>query len=368
VERGRQTSHRLGAPTLDIRASAPCELVLHLSECSAPGVQASTTLGKAWFDRVREAVDPTLLAAIDAFTDPAPGAPVQLWSRLVPLAYATPPPHDVPTFLAHFRSLPPLQVRLALLGYDALPQHRVAPREAIFLAAQGEEAAIREVAAKHFPNDPGRREALGDLLLGDPAETRARLLAILERWYQEAFRPQEAELLPALERDARATRALGRSMPMEELVETVTNGIEFRPWPGLQWIALVPTYVMRPWTMQVFQEEGTIFCYPAADEHVAATDGSPPARLVRLHQALGDERRLRILRHLATQRATFQEIAGALDIPRSSLHYHLGILRSAGLLRVASGERGTVYSLRRESLSGMAEALLAYFETDRPQP
>jgi DNA-binding transcriptional ArsR family regulator len=346
---------------VDIRPSAPCEFLLFLSECSALSAQANTTLGKAWFDDIRSTVGPELLAASDVFSDTAPGAPIQLWSRLIPLAYETPAPHDVPAFLAHFATLPPLQVRLTLLGYRAFTYERLAPAETIFLAAQGDETSIREVAAKHFPRDRARREALITLLSGDPQETRTRLLALMQRWYETAFRSQEATILPILERDARAARELGRTLSLEQLVETVTNGIEFQTWPGLTWVALVPTYVMRPWMVEITTEDGTIICYPAADESLVESFDGPPARLVRLHQALGDERRLRILRHLTTERVSFQELANALDLPKSSLHYHLGILRSAGLLRVSIEARGTLYSLRREALTGMVEDLLDYF-------
>ena len=111
-----------------------------------------------------------------AFSDSAPGAPLQLWTRLIPLAFETPAPHDVPAFLRYFAELPPLQVRLALLGYRAFAYERLAPPETVFLAAQGDEAAIHEVAAKHFPRDRMRREALIGLLAGiAPARRAAQL-------------------------------------------------------------------------------------------------------------------------------------------------------------------------------------------------
>jgi DNA-binding transcriptional ArsR family regulator len=348
---------------VDIRASAPGEFLLHLHACSSPGEHGAATLGKAWFAATRAAAAPDLLAAIEQFSDPGPGATTRLWPRLLGLACETPASHDVPAFLAHLGALPPLQLRLTLLGYHAEPQERVAPPEVLFLAAQGDEASLREVAAKQFPRDRARRDALLALLAAGPEGTRARLLALLRRWYEEVFRGQEAEILPILERDARATRVLSHTLSLEELVETVTNGVEFHSWPGLRRVALLPTYVMRPWTeWHLYRETELLFCYPVSDDSLVEAGDGPPARLVRLHQALGDERRLRILRHLATEKTTFQELANALDLPKSSLHYHLGILRSAGLLRASAGPKGIRYSLRREGLPGMGEALLRYFE------
>jgi DNA-binding transcriptional ArsR family regulator len=345
-----------------VRASPPCEFLLFISESSAPSAQANTTLGKAWFEAARAPFDDELLMATDAFSDSAPGAPLQLWTRLIPLAYETPAPHDVPAFLRYFAELPPLQVRLALLGYRAFAYERLAPPETVFMAAQGDAEAIREVAAKHFPRDRMRREALIGLLACEPEETRGRLLALMQRWYEESFREREPAILPILERAARVTRELGRALSLEQLVETATNGIAFRPWPGLAWVALTPTFVMRPWMIEVAQEDSAIVCYPAGDESLVEHPEGPPARLVRLHQALGDERRLRILRHLTNEQVGFQELSNALGVPKSSLHYHLGILRSAGLLRVSIEPRGTLYGLRREALTGMAESLLDYLE------
>jgi DNA-binding transcriptional ArsR family regulator len=367
VIRARHPARR-DTPDVDIRASAPCEFVLYLSECSSPSVYASTTLGKAWFDEIRAGVDSDFLAAIDAFTDAAPGAPVQLWSRLVPLANETPAPHDVSAFLSHFGAIPPLHVRRTLLGYHALPPQRMASPELLYQAAQGDEAAIREVASTHFPADPARAGALVELLVSGLETTRAHLLAIMQRFYDEVYRNLEATIQPILERDAQAARGLSRTLPLGQLVETVTNGIEFQPWPGLEWVTLLPSYVIRPWTVQLYHEAGMLFCYPVAEDSLVEASEGPPARLVQLHQALGDERRLRILRYLAVERATFQEVANALDLPKSSLHYHVSILRSAGLLRVGAGERGNVYSLRREALDGMAEALLDYFESGAESP
>lgn len=363
MERAWQSGRKHEAPRVMIRASAPCEFIMHMSECSSPGWVANLTLGKAWFTAIRKSAAPDLMAALDTYSDPGPSPQVNLWSKLLALAYETPEPHDVPTFLSHFAATPPLQVRLFLLGYHDFPQHRRAPQETLLQAAQGEEVAVREVAERHFPTDAHRRQALLELLSMEPEETRSHLLVIMERWYQEVFRDQEKQIMPILERDARATRELRSTLTLDKLVETLTNGLEFHPWPGLQWVALVPTYVARPWTVEQFEGEGIIICYPASDESLEEGDG-PPARLIRLHQALGDERRLRILRHVAQERSTFQEIATALDLPKSSLHYHLSILRSAGLLRASSGEHGVTYGLRREVLTGMGEALLRYLEAD----
>jgi DNA-binding transcriptional ArsR family regulator len=81
--------------------------------------------------------------------------------------------------------------------------------------------------------------------------------------------------------------------------------------------------------------------------------------LVRLHKALGDEKRLRMLKVLAQGPATLQELADAVGLAKSSAHHHTVILRSAGLVRVTL-EENSRYSLRREFIPE-ASAMLGTF-------
>ena len=96
-----------------------------------------------------------------------------------------------------------------------------------------------------------------------------------------------------------------------------------------------------------------------ADESLGAGESEPPGRLVRLHKALGDEKRLRMLRELATSSATLQELADRFGLPKSTAHHHLAILRSAGLVRVSSDEEHR-YSVRRDVIPEMSSLLAAY--------
>jgi DNA-binding transcriptional ArsR family regulator len=63
--------------------------------------------------------------------------------------------------------------------------------------------------------------------------------------------------------------------------------------------------------------------------------------------ALGDELCLRILRVVMDEQLSASEIADRLGVDRTSLHHHLGILRSAGLLSIRDdGVQGWRYMLR----------------------
>ncbi len=92
-----------------------------------------------------------------------------------------------------------------------------------------------------------------------------------------------------------------------------------------------------------------LLCYPGADESLEGNEGAPPARLLRLLKALSDERRLRILRALTKSSATLQELSEQFGVPKTSLHYHLAVLRTTKLIRV-SADPSRLYSLRRDVL------------------
>jgi protein-tyrosine-phosphatase/DNA-binding HxlR family transcriptional regulator len=80
----------------------------------------------------------------------------------------------------------------------------------------------------------------------------------------------------------------------------------------------------------------------------------------RVHAALGDPHRLRIVDGLAVSDRTFQELAGLTGLPGNAAAHHLRILESAGLIerRVSEGDRRRRYiSLRRERLTDLAPRL-----------
>jgi protein-tyrosine-phosphatase len=74
----------------------------------------------------------------------------------------------------------------------------------------------------------------------------------------------------------------------------------------------------------------------------------------RIHAALGDPHRLRIVDELAVSDRTFHELAALTGLPGNAAAHHLGVLESAGLVerRVSEGDRRRRYiSLRRGRLA-----------------
>src|SRR5204862_3211157 len=105
-------------------------------------------------------------------------------------------------------------------------------------------------------------------------------------------------------------------------------------------------------------------CYPAADESLGIDRTAPPVHLLRLHKALSDERRLRILRLLGERDMNLQELSDELGLAKSTTHHHTVVLRAAGLIRTSTTVENR-YSLRREALADGGTSLTRYVEGDR---
>jgi hypothetical protein len=201
-------------------------------------------------------------------------------------------------------------------------------------------------------------QVLGPLLALSPEDTKDLMVEVLSRWFDDVFREREAETMGILERDAAAKRAALGTMSSEELIEAA-SGIQFVPQPAIAQVYLVPQIAMRPWVMLCEHDDARLFCYPVADESMGGDLDAPPGRLVRMQRALGDEKRVRILKAVAATNPTLAELVERFDIPKSTLHHHMAILRTAGLIRVTSDlERR--YSVRFDAFPEATSMLQTY--------
>jgi len=121
---------------------------------------------------------------------------------------------------------------------------------------------------------------------------------------------------------------------------------------------MVPSFVNRPLVTYYEFGETMVIVYPVADESVTAETDAPPLRLVRLSKALGDEKRLRILRALAEGEKTLMELAETFGVAKTTMHHHMIVLRSAGLVSVGVGSKR--YRLRTETVPDVGSLLSGY--------
>ncbi len=340
---------------VEIEASPAYEFLMSLRAISEVEHHAEYEVGKEWFDDIRKKASPDLLALIEQFSFHS----CEIWEHMLGLVYDSPDPRDVPAFIAHIEAIDPLEIRLHMLGYYIRQHCRVTPPEIIFQAAQGDIEAQRKLLKTSFPDDAEWQRTLRWLLSLEQVATKNLLLEIFHGWYDEVFREQESYIMPILARDVEAKLALKLTHSAEQLIEMAT-GWEYVPEPGIRRVVLVPSYIMRPWNSEVERHDTVIFCYPVAEESISADENVPPARLVKLAKALADERRLRILKKLATGSYTLQEMAEDLGVAKTTAHHHIITLRSAGLVRMNLSDKR--WSLRQYMVNNVGELLNTYLK------
>ena len=343
---------RGGSPTLTVEAAPAYEFVVAIASIFEE--RDTMEVGADWFADVESRAGADLLARITALSqgesDP--------WFHLVGLVYASPAPRDVDSFLAYLRQTDPHELTLTLLGYYERGYRRAAEPDVMRRAIDGDRDAQRELHRNYFPEWAEWHTFLASIFERGPEATKAELIAVLEAWEASVWRTEEPRVMPILERDAEGKRALAAELPLERFTEVATNGVEYLPRPGVREVVLTPTFVNRPWVSTTEYCDVDILTYPVADESVTAETDAPPLRLVRLSKALGDERRLRILRILGSGDKTLMELAELFEVPKTTMHHHMIALRSAGLVTLTSGTKR--YRLRRDALPDVGELLRGY--------
>ena len=337
---------------MDVGWGTAYELVLGLRMLVDREEPGSYVVGAEWFDEVRSAAGPGLLETIDRYS----GGHEILFGYLLALASEAPAPKDGRALLTTLAGTSALDLRRLQLGYRLRTYRGDIPTDVVADAAVGDPAATRALLEQCAD---WQRAAYEHVLSLDPEESKALLYAACEGWFEAVLRPDERGTATVLRRSARATRALAGRLEPGELIDVVTRGIRYSTEPGIRRILLVPHVVSRPWS--IFTEAGDtkIVCYGVAESHI--TGDAPPDPLVAAYKALGDETRLRILRRLAEGPATLQELTELSGLAKSTVHGHLLVLRTGGLV-VADVSKKTGYMLRRETLAENAALLETYLE------
>jgi DNA-binding transcriptional ArsR family regulator len=349
----RDRPGRRQALTVEIEASPAYEFLMTLFAYSAVEHHAEYEVGKEWFEDIRKKASSDLLALVEQFSFHSH----DVWEHMLGLVYNSPAPRDVPTFIAYVEEIDPLELRLHLLGYYVREHCRVTSPEIIFQAAQGDIEAQKKLIKTSFPDDAEWQRTLLWLLSLEQDATKNLLVKIFHGWYDEVFRDQESYIMSILMRDVEDKRALKLNHSTEQLIEIAT-GFQYVPEPGIRRIVLVPSYITRPWNSDAEMNDTIIFCYPVAEESISADKNAPPARLIKLSKALADERRLRILKKLATGSFTLQELADDQGVAKTTVHHHIITLRSAGLVRLNLSDKR--WSLRPYMVNNVGELLNTY--------
>jgi DNA-binding transcriptional ArsR family regulator len=341
-------------PVVTVEVSPAYELVQSIAVTMEGKGGDTYDIGDAWIEEAESRAGDELMARVRAVAHEN----ADTWIHLIGLVHDTASPRDVDAFLAHLRETDPDEIKLHLVQFYSREVRRMTPPAVIRAAIAGDADARREFLRTSWPEWEPWATYLGALLDEDSVAFKEELIAVLGAWNERVWKPESLTIQPILDRDADAKRQLLRELPLDRFVTNATNGVEFAPRPGIDRVVMVPSFVNRPLVTYYEFGETILIVYPVADETVSAETDAPPLRLVRLSKALGDEKRLRILRALADGEKTLMELADMFGVPKTSMHHHMIILRSAGLIAVGVGSKR--YRLREETLPDVGALLSGY--------
>lgn len=350
--------HRL---PIEIDGSAFYDMLLTVwSAFSASEDHSGFELGAEWFSRVARSTSDELRQEIEFLG----GDDCHMWLALLGVVAAAPRPHDTDTILAWLEGVDPVELRRGLLSYKCGADRDTA---LVDRAAEGDSEALGELLADR----QDVASCYQRLLALEEGAIRDRMVAALRSFRSQVYHRYEAEFGPASVRAAAAGRALIRGADPEQVIDEVTNGLDYRVPPGVTRLVLVPSVVLRPWAL-IDRHRGTLLvAYPVADEFIDADPDAPPSWMVKLHKALGDERRLRILRRLSEGEAGLDDLAELLGLTKSTVHHHVGLLRAAGLVRVhvdPDAKSKSCYTLRSAVLPEAQRTLETYLRAPQSLP
>lgn len=335
---------------IEVDGAVSYEILLTIWSVFNEKESANLELGPEWVDEMQKATPADLAEEIRDLG----GAYCHIWLSMLGLISVAPHPHDPSRVFNWIGALNPERLRRWLLGYigeqAAQSGQSASPSMSLIEeAASGDMAAVRQVLGESL--DEGVRDHFLRLFESDPVELRDRIAKALHRFRDEVFTKHEEDFSEAIARAAAARRAMANRDGAKDVIEEVTNGLEYEIPLGVTRVILIPSVVLRPLSLIDRHREVLLVFYALADEFLNANPEAPPSWMVRYYKALSDEKRLRILRRLSEGNTSLDELTEMLELSKSTVHHHITILRGAGLIRVQispnkEGKEATCYGLR----------------------
>lgn len=366
----QQKVRELGSATrripIEIDGAISYEIVLTMwSLFSSKKYNSSFDLGAEWFEEVLDSTPDDLKEEIRTLG----GAHCTTWLSLLGLVSVAPHPHDPDNVFSWIGELNPQRLRRWILGYlgdQAAANSDEGPPSPSLIeqAAQGDIDSVLEIIGSSLK--PDEIDQIVSLFEMDPTEMRDRIAATLHRFRNEVFSKYEDEFGKAIAAAAAARRSVATRDSAKDVIEEVTNGLDYEIPLGVCRVILVPSVVLRPLSLIDQYRDALIVCYGLADEFLNLNPEAPPSWMVRFYKALSDEKRLRILRRLSEGDTSLDELTELLDLTKSTVHHHITILRGAGLVRVQMGstKAESKYGLRPQAIEDASSFLESYM---RPQ-
>jgi DNA-binding transcriptional ArsR family regulator len=332
---------------VEVEARPGLELLIGLSAATSPDEAHDESWVPApdqWSDELRAAVGGAGERSGEA------------WLHLLGLALDL-PRQDARSFVQSASQVDALELRRHLVGVYVPAWVSLVGAQTLEPAAAGDENAIAKLLTHPRYYAGHAADALPTLLNVSPKETKRRLVAVLRRFADDVFRPREQEIMAPIVSAAETARERVPTTPTPQaLIANVSRGYLYDPEPEFDRVVLVPHVGARPLLLLCQHRDARVICYPVAKEHLDP-ENALAEQTVLLGRALGDGRRVGILRRLASGDATLDELADATGLAKSTAHHHLAQLRAAGLVALRGNARGYWYVLSAEGLTEAQQAI-----------
>jgi DNA-binding transcriptional ArsR family regulator len=289
-----------------------------------------------------------------------------------PWVHSLPAPKDGETLLDSFEELPVLERLPALMSKGETPAPmldvltEVADRGSWTPEDRDRIAdLVRQMGAEKYMGDLEEMLTMwaGAQVFGEQA------LEAFKAYYTVFFAEEEARIRPALQETIAHAQELAGKLPLNELLEELSEGVRFDQIPATPSLIMIPSFWIAPLiTMYRINPMESIFVFGGRPDDYALVPGEAvPDALYNALKALADPTRLRILHYLEEKPLTPTELSAILRLRAPTVVHHLNTLRLAGLVYFSYGKGDKRYAARTSRISEMYMLLRRYLGVSEPQ-
>lgn len=164
----------------------------------------------------------------------------------------------------------------------------------------------------------------------DLAGIRDQYVDLIRKWNNAYFSKIDSEIIDILSESIVEWEGKAISGDPVQFVERISGGLKIEQYEGLQQVILTPTYHTNPLIVISKLKNIAHIFYPI--DLPESDPNQPSKKLIRITKALADENRLRIIKLLSEGPKTFTEILQHFSVSKSTVHHHVMLLRTAGLI------------------------------------
>lgn len=282
--------------------------------------------------------------------------------------HALPPPKDGATVLHELAALPPAERLSVLLFLPNKPTSAVEILQQVGERGHWDEQdkeRLIHALGRDYPHSPNKKEVAHMLHWSvNRVEFGERYLDALRAYYEVFFAEEERRIRPALEDALAQAQELAQHLPLDDLLEELSQGVRYSEPIETAELVLAPSFWATPLIFRgSVAPNREVFLFGARPATASLVPGEVvPDALFRALKALADPTRLRILRYLAAEPQTPAQLARRLRLRAPTVVHHLHTLRLAGLvyLTLASGDRR--YAARTQAVNNTFAALRTFLE------